>query len=74
MTAQLRAADHSGAKGALIVGPDEVAEGTVSLKPLRGEGEQRLVQVADVVDAVRALSRADGSAGGPPTEPGEDHP
>jgi histidyl-tRNA synthetase len=54
MKAQLRAADHSGARVALIVGPDEVAEGTVSLKPLRGDGEQRIVQAADVVEAVRA--------------------
>ncbi len=58
MKAQLRAADHSGARVALIVGPDEVAEGTVSLKPLRGDGEQRIVQVADVVEAVRTVTDA----------------
>jgi histidyl-tRNA synthetase len=58
MKAQLRAADHSGAQFALIVGPDEVAEGTVSLKPLRGGGEQRIVPAADVVAAVRAATSA----------------
>jgi histidyl-tRNA synthetase len=63
MKAQLRAADHSGARVALIVGPDEVAEGTVSLKPLRGDGEQRIVPAADVVGAVRAATRAGGAAG-----------
>jgi histidyl-tRNA synthetase len=60
MKAQLRAADHSGARVALIVGPDEVAEGTVSLKPLREDGEQRIVPAADVVEAVRAATRAGG--------------
>jgi histidyl-tRNA synthetase len=64
MKAQLRAADHSGARVALIVGPDEVAEGTVSLKPLRGDGEQRIVQAAEVVEAVRAAL-----PGSDPTDP-----
>ncbi len=63
MKAQLRAADHSGARIALIVGPDEVAEGTVSLKPLRGDGEQRIVRAADVVDAVRSAAAAGGAVG-----------
>ncbi|MGA8725940.1 MAG: histidine--tRNA ligase [Acidimicrobiales bacterium] len=67
MKAQLRAADHSGARVALIVGPDEVAEGTVSLKPLRGGGEQRIVQTADVVEAVRAATAAAGASGTEPT-------
>jgi histidyl-tRNA synthetase len=56
MKAQLRAADHSGARVALIVGPDEVAGGTVSLKLLREDGEQRIVPAADVVEAVRAVT------------------
>ena len=67
MKAQLRAADHSGARVALIVGPDEVAEGTVSLKPLRGGGEQRIVQTADVVEAVRAAPATAGASGAEPT-------
>ncbi len=70
MKAQLRAADHSGARVALIVGPDEVAEGTVSLKPLRGDGEQRIVQATDVVEAVRAAGTPSGDA---PPEPTTDH-
>ncbi len=66
MKAQLRAADHSGALVALIVGPDEVAEGTVSLKPLRGDGEQRIVQAVEVVEAVRAATLAAGASGHQP--------
>jgi histidyl-tRNA synthetase len=54
MKAQFKAADKSGARWVLIVGPDEAAEGTVSLRPLRGGGDQRTVPVADVVHAVRS--------------------
>ena len=53
MKAQLKLADRSGAVVALIAGPDEVASGTVSLRPLRAAGDQRTVPVAEVVDAVR---------------------
>jgi histidyl-tRNA synthetase len=54
MKSQLKSADRSGARVALIVGPDELAAGTVSVRPLRTPGEQRTVPVADVVAAVRA--------------------
>jgi histidyl-tRNA synthetase len=50
---QLRSADRSGARVALIVGPDEVAAGTVSVRPLRGTGVQRTVDRSSVVEAVR---------------------
>jgi histidyl-tRNA synthetase len=53
MKAQFKAADKSGAGWVVIVGPDEAASGTVSLRPLRGEGDQQTVPVAEVVDAVR---------------------
>ena len=43
----------------LIVGPDEAASGTVSLRPLRGDGDQRTVPVDEVVDAVRAATGGD---------------
>jgi histidyl-tRNA synthetase len=56
MKAQFKAADKSGARWVLIVGPDEAASGTVSLRPLRGSGDQRTVPVADVVDAVRSAT------------------
>ncbi len=54
MKSQLKSADRSGARVALIVGPDELAAGTVSVRPLRTPGDQRTVPVADVVAAVRA--------------------
>jgi histidyl-tRNA synthetase len=54
MKSQLKSADRSGARVALIVGPEELAAGTVSVRPLRTPGDQRAVPVADVVAAVRA--------------------
>nr|WP_297525904.1 histidine--tRNA ligase [uncultured Roseateles sp.] len=38
--AQFKKADASGARFALVFGPDELARGEVALKPLRGGGEQ----------------------------------
>ncbi len=52
MRAQLRAADRSGARLAVLVGPGELATGTVSLRPLRGGGDQRRVARGDVLRAV----------------------
>jgi histidyl-tRNA synthetase len=40
---QLKRADGSGAAVCVILGDEEVANGTVVLKPLRGQGEQRSV-------------------------------
>jgi histidyl-tRNA synthetase len=40
---QMKKADGSGAKYAVIIGDDEVAANAVMLKPLRGEGEQQRV-------------------------------
>jgi histidyl-tRNA synthetase len=53
MKAQLKLADRSGARVALIVGPDELAAGTVSLRPLRTGGVQWPVPQGDVVTAVQ---------------------
>jgi histidyl-tRNA synthetase len=61
--AQMKRADRSGANVALILGEDEVATGTVVLKPLRAEVEQRTVPVADLADAIRPF------LAGPMTEP-----
>ncbi len=57
MKAQFKSADRSGARWVLVVGPDEAASGTVSLRPLRDAGDQRTVPVAEVVGAVRAATR-----------------
>ncbi len=46
--ARLRQADRSGAAFAAIVGTDEMAAGEVSLKPLRGAGEQERIAVDEL--------------------------
>jgi histidyl-tRNA synthetase len=51
--AQFKAADRSGARLALVVGPEEAAAGTVGVKDLVGGGEQGTVPLADVVTVVR---------------------
>lgn len=42
---QMKKADASGARFAIILGPDEVASGQIGLKPLRGAGEQMALSV-----------------------------
>jgi histidyl-tRNA synthetase len=37
---QFKKADKSGARLALILGDEELAQGTLGCKPLRGQGEQ----------------------------------
>ncbi|HXQ90874.1 MAG TPA: histidine--tRNA ligase [Acidimicrobiales bacterium] len=49
LKAQLKQADRSGARLALIVGPQEVAGAVVTVRPLRGEGPQETVLRASVV-------------------------
>ncbi len=49
LKAQLKQADRSGARLALIVGPEEVAGAVVTVRPLRGEGPQETVLRASVV-------------------------
>jgi histidyl-tRNA synthetase len=56
MRAQLKAADRSGARFAILVGPQEVEGGTVSMRPLRHEGldiSQTTVERAQVVSMLR---------------------
>jgi len=55
MKAQMKLADRSGARVALIVGPDELAAGTVSLRPLRTASDQQIVALNDVIAVVAAL-------------------
>ncbi len=46
--AQMKKADASGARFALLIGDDEAAAGTVGVKPLREQGEQVAVPAADI--------------------------
>jgi histidyl-tRNA synthetase len=55
--AQFKAADRSGARLALVVGPDEAAAGMVAIKDLVASGEQTAVAFDDVVDEVRRRVR-----------------
>jgi histidyl-tRNA synthetase len=47
--AQFKAADRSGARLALVVGPDEAAAGTVGIKDLHGGGEQSTHPLEEIV-------------------------
>jgi histidyl-tRNA synthetase len=60
MKAQMKAADRSGARLALIIGEAELAEHAVALRPLRGEGDQVSAPRDRVVDHVRKLLGGDG--------------
>lgn len=57
---QMKKADKSGARVALLWGEDEVAAGTVTLKYLRaqGDGEQRLAQQSFSMTELRAMLSA----------------
>ena len=57
--AQMKRADASGARFALLIGDDEARAAKVSLKPLRDAQAQTLVDVDEVADLVR--SRRDGA-------------
>jgi histidyl-tRNA synthetase len=53
MKAQMKLANRSGARFALIIGDDELAAGTVVVKPMHGEGEQIAIDRADVARHLR---------------------
>ena len=58
MKAQLKAADRSGARLALIVGDQELADKRVAVRDLRdGRGEQALVPRDEVIGRILALVR-----------------
>ena len=52
---QLKKADKSGADVALLIGEQELADGVVTLKPLRGNGEQRSVSCEEVPVLLQAM-------------------
>ena len=55
MRSQIKSADRSGALVALVVGPQEVEAGTVGLRPLRSDAEQRSVPRAAIVEELKAF-------------------
>jgi histidyl-tRNA synthetase len=58
--AQLRRADKSGARFALIIGDSELESGRISVKPLREAGEQELLQVEEFAARLLARNRMSG--------------
>jgi histidyl-tRNA synthetase len=49
MKAQMKVADRSGAEHAVIVGDDELAAGTIVVKPLRSGGPQRTIPRSSLI-------------------------
>ncbi|MFN0038468.1 MAG: histidine--tRNA ligase [Burkholderiales bacterium] len=50
---QMKRADASGARFAVIIGEDEVSENKLSLKPLREAGEQIRITIAEAANRIR---------------------
>ena len=65
MKSQIKSADKSGALVALVVGPQEVTEGTVGLRPLRSSEEQRTVPRDAVVAELKSFLANAAFAEGP---------
>jgi histidyl-tRNA synthetase len=59
LKAQLKQADRSGASYALIVGPEELARGVVTARPLREDGSQVEVPRSTVIPWMTARSATD---------------
>ncbi|MCX7097354.1 MAG: histidine--tRNA ligase [Methylococcales bacterium] len=53
---QFKKADKSGAEYAIIIGDDEASQGEVSIKPLRGVGEQQTLSQALAMDFLQKFS------------------
>jgi histidyl-tRNA synthetase len=51
---QLKRADRSGARLAVIIGEDELAAGEVTLKPLRGDRDQRRIRRTELDNELRS--------------------
>ena len=56
MKAQMKLADRSGASVAVIVGDDELAAGTVVVKPLRNDADQVTIARDDLIDFLTSHS------------------
>jgi histidyl-tRNA synthetase len=50
---QMKKADASGARFAVILGDAEVQSGKVSVKPLRRDGAQQLLPLAEAINEMR---------------------
>lgn len=61
MKAQMKGANRSGARAAVIIGADEAAAGTVTLRDLRGDADQQTIGRDDLVTTIRTLLETDPS-------------
>jgi len=61
--AQFKQADRSGARYALVVGPDEAARGIVTVRPMRHDGDQEPVERDAVVRWLVQATDGTGSTG-----------
>jgi len=52
---QMKKADASGARYAIVIGDDEAASNEVAVKPLRGEGEQTRVRLERAVEIMKGV-------------------
>ena len=64
MKSQFKSADRSGALVALVVGPQEIEAGTVTLRPLRSDAQQRSVPRAAIVEELEAFLAETASGSG----------
>jgi histidyl-tRNA synthetase len=66
MNSQVKQADKSGARFGVIIGPKELADGVVTLRPLRDEGGQETVGRREIVARLTRLAggTADDESGG----------
>jgi histidyl-tRNA synthetase len=55
MKSQFKRADKSAARVALVLGESELENDTISIKPLRGQGDQQSVPQTDMIDALRGI-------------------
>jgi len=53
MKAQMKVADRSGAAFAVIIGSNELAEGAVTVRPLRSNDEQQLIARSTLIDHLK---------------------
>ena len=63
MRSQMKSANRSGAKVAVIIGEQEITDGTVSIKDLRSERDQVVAARDGVVAAVREVLAAEAGPG-----------
>jgi histidyl-tRNA synthetase len=58
MKAQMKAAHRSGARFAVIIGDDELSSETVSVRPMRSEGDQLAVANKELITKLQTLLKA----------------